>query len=221
MLDRAAYFRRWAELHGGYDPGAHLLSRTWLATVYAVARRCPRIPPLAVTAAGVLAAVAVPPLARWPVLAGLAVLLSGFLDSLDGAVAIGTGRDTRFGFVVDSVADRVSDTAYVVAFWVLGAPGWLCAGAAGLAALQEYLRARAAAAGMPEIGVVTVFERPTRIVLATAVLAAAALAPTALAAAVPSGGAVPAVVTVGTAVWAVLGLVGVAQLARTVHRSLD
>ena len=31
--------------------------------------------------------------------------------------------------------------------------------------LQEYLRARAAAAGMTEVGVVTVWERPTRVIV--------------------------------------------------------
>ncbi len=213
MLDKGEYFRRWAQLHGDYDPAAHLLSRTWLTTVYAVARHCRGVPPLCITAAGVVVAIAVPLLAArgWVVLAAVAVLASGFLDSLDGAVAVGTARDTRLGFVLDSVADRVSDTAYVLAFFVLGAPGWLCATAAGLCALQEYLRARAAAAGMTEIGIVTVFERPTRIVLAAVVLA---------------GGAVPgmsihAVVGAGATAWAALAAAGLGQLTRAVHRALS
>lgn len=213
MLDRVGYFRRWAELHGGYDPARHTPARIWLGLVYAVARRCGPVPPSAVTAAGVLVAAAVPALAALgvPFGAAAAVALSGFLDSLDGAVAIGRGRDSRWGFVLDSVADRMSDVAYVSAFWVLGAPGWLCAVAAGVSTLQEYLRARAAAAGMAEIGVVTIFERPTRILLAGLVLLGVAL----------PGVPVAPVVGVAAGAWAGLALVGFGQLTVAVRRALS
>lgn len=212
MLDRAAYFQRWAQLHGGYDPEAHRLSRWWLSAVYAVARRCHRVAPAVVTGLGVLVGLAVPLLAAagWPAAAGVAVLASGFTDSLDGAVAIGSGRETRWGFVLDSTADRVTDTAYVLALWVVGAPGWLCALAAGLCALLEYVRARAAAAGMSEIGVVTVFERPTRIVLAALLLIGCGLP------AVDDA----TVVTAGAAAWTALSAIGLAQLAPAVWRAL-
>lgn len=212
MLDRAAYFRRWADLHGGYDPGTSLLARTWLATVYAAARPCRAVPPLAVTAAGLGAAVAVPLLATEDllVLAAVAAVLSGFLDSLDGAVAVISGRDTRLGYVLDSVADRLSDSAYVLALWVLGAPGWLCVVAGATAALQEYVRARAGAAGLRDIGVVTVFERPTRVILVGALLVAAAVLP----------GHDAAVATAGAAAWALLGVLGTGQLLIVVRRLL-
>lgn len=215
MLDRDGYFRRWAELHGGYDPGAHTPSRAWLGAVHSLARPCGRIPPAAVTSVGLVVAVAVPllVLAEGPVpalLAALAVLLSGLLDSLDGAVAIAFGRDTRFGFVLDSLADRIADSAYVVALWVLGAPGWLCVLAAGVTALQEYVRARAGAAGMAGIGVVTAWERPTRVVLAAVLLSTSALP------VVPDG----TLATAGAAVWTVLALSGTGQVLRTVRRDL-
>ncbi|MGI8692031.1 MAG: CDP-alcohol phosphatidyltransferase family protein [Geodermatophilaceae bacterium] len=213
MLDRDAYFRRWAELHGGYDPGASAMARSWLSVVYAVARRCGGVPPLAVTVAGLAAAIAVPLLAH-PRTAGLLIaasltaVLSGFLDSLDGAVAVVRGRDTRLGYVLDSVADRLADSAYVVALWLLGAPGWLCVVAGGAAALQEYVRARAGAAGMREIGVVTVFERPTRVILA---------AVTALASAAVTGSA-DFLATVAAIVWLVLAGIGLIQVLLAVRR---
>lgn len=215
MLDRDAYFRRWAELHGGYDPSRSALAGSWLALVYAVARPLRAVPPLAVTAAALAVAGGVP-LLTLPgggavlVAAALAAVLSGFLDSLDGAVAVITGRDSRLGYVLDSVADRLADSAYVVALWLLGAPGGLCVVAAAAAALQEYVRARAGAAGMAEIGVVTVFERPTRVILIAALLVAAALLP----------GQSVAVATVGAAVWVLLGAVGVGQLLLAVRRTL-
>lgn len=215
MLDREAYFRRWAEWHGDYDPAASPLVRTWLSIVYAAARPCRAVPPLAVTLAGLAAAAAVPLLAV-PASAGLllvaalAAVLSGFLDSLDGAVAVVTGKDTRLGFVLDSVADRLADSAYVAALWLLGAPGWLCVLAGAAAALQEYVRARAAAAGMRVLGVVTVFERPTRVILVAALLIAAVVLP----------GQDAVVASAGATAWALLGVVGTSQFLVAVRRRL-
>jgi CDP-diacylglycerol--glycerol-3-phosphate 3-phosphatidyltransferase len=107
--------------------------------------------------------------------------------------------------VLDSVADRLGEALLATALWVLGAPGWLCVLAAATAWLHEYVRARAVGAGLTGIGVVTVGERPARLaVAATGLLAAAVL---------PSAAAVTA------AVWAVLGTVGLAQLALRGGRS--
>ncbi len=217
MLDRDAYLARWAELHGGYDATSSRLAGPWLRMVYAVAQRCARLSPTVVTTLGMTLALVVPILAvlhdsgrSLLLLAAAVVLLSGFLDSLDGAVAVITGRESAFGSVLDSVADRVADTAYVLALWLLGAPGWLCALGAGLAGLQEYARARATVAGMSGIGVVTVWERPTRIALAGMLLVGGAVLP----------GDVETVVTAGAAAWAVLGVLGLTQLAVAVRRAL-
>jgi CDP-diacylglycerol--glycerol-3-phosphate 3-phosphatidyltransferase len=108
------------------------------------------------------------------------------------------------------VADRVADAAQVVALWALGAPGWLCLAAGGGCGLQEYARARVGAAGMPEVGMLTVFERPTRILLAAFLLVACGVL-TASAA---------AVATAGAAVWTVLSAAALAQLLRSARRHL-
>jgi CDP-diacylglycerol--glycerol-3-phosphate 3-phosphatidyltransferase len=100
---------------------------------------------------------------------------SGYADNLDGAVAILRDRVSRWGFVVDSLADRAADAAYLLAFWWVGAAGGLCAAAGAGVVLLEYTRARAGNAGMGEIGVVTVGERPTRVVVTVAFLLAAGL----------------------------------------------
>ncbi|CAN5254154.1 CDP-alcohol phosphatidyltransferase family protein [soil metagenome] len=210
IRDREAYFDRWATLHGGHDPRTFPPTRIWLGLAHAAARPMARVSPYVVTVAGMLAAGLVPATAaRWPLLAAAAVLLSGFLDSLDGAVAIGHGRESRLGFVLDSVADRLSDSAYVVALWVLGAPGWLCVLAGGLAALQEYVRARAGAAGMTVIGVVSVWERPTRVILTAGVLLGCAVA----------AGSTELIGTLGAAGWVGLGLIGLTQVLAAVHRA--
>jgi CDP-diacylglycerol--glycerol-3-phosphate 3-phosphatidyltransferase len=100
-----------------------------------------------------------------PLVAAGLVLLNGLLDGLDGAVAVVSGRASRVGFLLDSVADRVSDALLLAALWGAGAPGGLAVVAGVALGLLEYARARAAQAGMGEIGVVTVGERPVRVVL--------------------------------------------------------
>ena len=97
--------------------------------------------------------------------AGVLVGLSGLLDSLDGALAIGTGRASRRGFVLDSVVDRLTEVAYAGALWVAGAPGWLAVTFGALCWLPDYLRARAGQAGVRETGAISVWERPTRVVM--------------------------------------------------------
>ena len=97
-------------------------------------------------------------------LAAVLVVLSGLADSLDGAVAVMTGRSSRWGALLDSVVDRISDGLYLLAFWLVGAPVWLCVAAGCAVFLLEYARARAGAVGLEDVGVITVGERPTRII---------------------------------------------------------
>jgi CDP-diacylglycerol--glycerol-3-phosphate 3-phosphatidyltransferase len=183
LPDEDAYLRLWSELHGGYDPRAARSARIWLGAVYRcgvpLARR--RVSPGAVTLVGVLLAVAMlgPAAAggRWPLLAAVLLVANGLSDSLDGCVALLTGRATRWGYVFDSVADRISDALIVVALWLAGGSAALCLAAGSLAALQEYTRARAGQIGFQEIGVVTVAERPTRIIVGALGLAAAGVVP--------------------------------------------
>jgi CDP-diacylglycerol--glycerol-3-phosphate 3-phosphatidyltransferase len=213
---REEYFDRWADLHGGYDPRGSFMVRTWLGLVHLVARPLValRIPPDAVTLLGLVVAVSAVAVAslggRWPIAASLLLIVSGLVDNLDGAVAVMTGRTTRWGYVLDSAVDRISDAAYVVAFWALGAPGWWCAAAAFLMLLQEYIRARAGAAGMNEVGVVTVWERPTRVIATAAFLLGAGLYP----------GAAAEWAAAAALFWIAAGAIGLVQLTIVVRRRL-
>jgi phosphatidylglycerophosphate synthase len=213
-VERQEYLRRWSELHGGAGTGG--VVGLWLRLTHAAARPLARAGagPNAVTVLGLLVALAALPVAaaggRWPVLACAVVVLSGLFDNLDGAVAVLTGRATRWGSVLDAVCDRVADAGYLVALWLVGAPAWLAVTAGGLMGLQEYLRARAGSAGMSEVGVVTVSERPTRVIVTAMFLLAAGVYP-------DSAGTWACA---GAAVWAGLGAVGLAQLAVVVRRRL-
>jgi phosphatidylglycerophosphate synthase len=204
------YASDWQELHGGYDPRTgSLFVRWWLLFVYTVSRIVAGAgaTPTTVTLGGVVLSAGVPALARpVPLLAAALVLLSAVADGLDGAVAVLAGRVSRLGGVYDALADRVSEACWLLALWLLGAPAWLVLAGGGLSWLHEYLRARAAAAGMAEIGVVTVAERPTRVILAVIGLVVAGF-----------GGAV----TVVAGVWCLLAAVGFVQLLLAVRRALS
>jgi CDP-diacylglycerol---glycerol-3-phosphate 3-phosphatidyltransferase len=51
-------------------------------------------------------------------LGGIAVLVSGFIDTLDGSLARKTGQKTRAGAFLDSIFDRYSDFFIVLGIWV-------------------------------------------------------------------------------------------------------
>jgi drug/metabolite transporter (DMT)-like permease len=85
---------------------------------------------------------------------------------------------------------------------------------AALVLLHEYLRARAAVAGMPDIGAVTVGERPTRVSVAISGLLVGGVA------GLVQPGWDTVVTTVAAAAWLGLSVVGLVQLAAVVRRTL-
>ncbi|GAA2563264.1 CDP-alcohol phosphatidyltransferase family protein [Winogradskya consettensis] len=206
-----AYVTAWSALHGGFDPrDASPVVRGWIRLAWRAGSLLARlgIGPSTVTTAGLLLCLGVPFVPLWA--GALLVLLAAFADSFDGAVAVVTGRVSRSGYVYDSVADRLGELAWLAAFWVAGAPGWLVVAALAVSWLHEYLRARAAATGMTEIGTVTVGERPTRVSIAiSGLIIAAILFPWS-----------SLVVTAAVIVWLVLGLIGFAQLVLAVRSAL-
>ena len=213
-MDRTAYLQQWSRLHGGARPTG--IVGGWLTLVHAVAAPMVRlrVPPDAVTVLGLLIACSAPLLASLGVggalAAALVIALSGLFDSLDGAVAVMTGRVSRWGAVLDAVADRISDAAFVATLWVVGAPAGVCVAAVAVCWLQEYARARAGGAGMTEVGVLTLNERPTRVVVVVMFLLAGVARPE----------DTPGWPTLGA--WALVGLgvIGLVQLLVVIRRTL-
>lgn len=164
----------WSGLHHGIDPGGLPFVRGWLRLMWWLARPLVRwgIPPTAVTVVGVVLAVDAALLTPDLPIAGLVlVLLSVVCDGLDGAVAVLGDRSTRSGAVADSVADRISDVAFIVVIWRCGAPGWLALLAALLTLVLESGRGRVAGGR----STITVAERPTRVICAALALLCAAI----------------------------------------------
>ncbi|MEH0846151.1 CDP-alcohol phosphatidyltransferase family protein [Micromonospora sp. CPCC 205711] len=215
------YATAWARLHGGFDPRAAApVVRAWLRFAYHVGYVLGRlrVSPTAVTAAGVLLCFCVPLFVTrsvtGPIVGALFVLLAAVADSVDGAVAVVTNRTTRLGYVYDSLADRLGEIAWLVAFWLVGAPGALVVAGGALSWLHEYVRARAVAAGMREIGAVTVGERPTRVCVALVGLLLAGLT------GLIDPDLAAGTITMATAVWVLLAGFGLGQLLSTVRRAL-
>jgi len=99
-------------------------------------------------------------------IAGFVVLIAGFFDMLDGALARETDRVTRFGGILDSTVDRLSEAVLllgIIIFYVRVGyfPGILLASIAlPASALVSYIRARAEALNIDcEVGLFTRTER--------------------------------------------------------------
>ena len=101
--------------------------------------------------------------------AGLVVLIAGFFDMLDGALARYTNRVTRFGAILDSTLDRLSEAAVLLGILVLYAKAQIIApillvGVALISSLLvSYIRARAEAVSLEcQAGL---FTRPERVIV--------------------------------------------------------
>ena len=100
------------------------------------------------------------------VFAGIVVIFAGFLDMVDGALARKTNRVTRFGGILDSALDRLSEAALLLGILVLFARQQMVAetflvGVTLLGSVMvSYLRARIEGAGLEcRIGLFTRAER--------------------------------------------------------------
>ena len=211
------YVKGWSMLHGGYEPGRSRMVDMYLRMVYAIAKPFAAIStsPDLVTLLGLLVGVSVPVISesqtpRMWIFAAVIVVASGVLDGVDGAVAVLSSKASRWGHVADSLVDRLVEVAMLIALHRSGAPAWITLLAGVMTASQEYARARAAGVGLTDITVVTVSERPTRIIATVMAFLAAAFMPHHSVFAV----------TVGAAIWAVLGTIGLMQMIVAVRRIL-
>ena len=152
---------RWSNLHGGADTEG-VVGR-WLSISYQAARVCValRISPNVLTLLGLGTAIAMG-LSTYAAIALLLLVISLFFDGIDGSVAILRGTESKWGEVLDSLADRISEAFWLYMGWRLGIPAWVVITMWTIASTQEYARARLASLGHREIGVVTPTERPVR-----------------------------------------------------------
>lgn len=106
-------------------------------------------------------------------LGGVLLIAAASIDGLDGSLARLNGKPTRFGAFLDSVLDRVSESAVFLglAWWYLGQPGIVEEMLAYIAIagsfMVSYARARAEGIGVPcKVGLFTRVERSVLLVVA-------------------------------------------------------
>ena len=171
-LDFRDFASTWSLEHGGASTSG--VVGGWLRLSHRMAQvlSAARITPNSVTYFGVVLAAGTAYYSpHWWI--AFLLLFSLLCDGVDGSIAIVQNRVSKFGATLDSVADRISEAFWAVAFYRLGAPLTWVAALWLVAALQEYARARLGSAGVRLIGVITPAERPVRaIILFIAILAA-------------------------------------------------
>ncbi|MDP1711910.1 MAG: CDP-alcohol phosphatidyltransferase family protein [Candidatus Nanopelagicaceae bacterium] len=171
-MDFRDFTSKWSLEHGGASTAGVVGS--WLRVSHRIAQvlSSARISPNSVTYFGVaLAAGTAFYSPRWWI--AFLLVFSLLCDGVDGSLAIVQNKVTKYGATLDSVADRISEALWAVAFYRLGAPLTWVVALWLVAALQEYARARLGSEGIRQIGVVTPAERPVRaLILFVAILAA-------------------------------------------------
>jgi len=100
---------------------------------------------------------------------GIVLLLSGFLDTIDGTIARLTGQSTRFGALLDSTLDRYADFFVFAGFLIYYQNHWMFY-VIILAILGSfmvsYVKARAESLGGTRV--VGLMQRPERVLLIVA-----------------------------------------------------
>jgi CDP-diacylglycerol--glycerol-3-phosphate 3-phosphatidyltransferase len=222
VVDWNGFVAAWAQRDGGYDLRlAPAPVRGWLRLGYRAARglRALGVQPATVSTAGVALAAVVPLLAgRVP---GGLLLAAGLvpLSSLAGTVSrsldlIGPDPGAPRRAVWQATAERLTEIAWLVGFWVAGVPGPLVVACGTLAGLHELVREQALAAGASRLGAQTIAEPPMRVSVSATGMALAGLAGAA-GQSLASG-----MLTVAAVVWLLLALLGLGQLSMVVRKSL-
>jgi phosphatidylglycerophosphate synthase len=160
-MTKDEFFLAWSKLHG--DAKVSGIVKGWLSISFTVSKALAkiRVTPNALTILGLVFGILLymNSSAIW---APLILVISLICDGVDGSLAIITRQSSKWGALLDSVVDRVTEVFWVLALYSLGVDSKILITVLILASTQEYLRARAGGVGLKQVGVVTVAERPVR-----------------------------------------------------------
>lgn len=160
-MTKYEFFLAWSKLHG--DAKVSGIVKGWLSISFPVSKALAkiRVTPNALTILGLVFGILlyINSSAIW---APLILVISLICDGVDGSLAIITRRSSKWGALLDSVVDRLTEVFWVLALYSLGVDSRILITVLILASAQEYLRARAGGVGLKQVGVVTVAERPVR-----------------------------------------------------------
>ncbi len=160
-MTKNEFFLAWSKLHG--DAKVSGIVKSWLSISFPVSKALAkmRVTPNALTILGLVFGILLymNSNAIW---APLILVISLICDGVDGSLAIITRQFSKWGALLDSVVDRLTEVFWVLALYSLGVDSKILITVLILASTQEYLRARAGGVGLKQVGVVTVAERPVR-----------------------------------------------------------
>jgi phosphatidylglycerophosphate synthase len=160
-MTKGEFFLAWSKLHG--DAKVSGIVKGWLSISFPVSKALAkiRVTPNALTILGLVFGILLymNSSAIW---APLILVISLICDGVDGSLAIITRQSSKWGALLDSVVDRLTEVFWVFALYSLGVDSKILITVLILASTQEYLRARAGGVGLKQVGVVTVAERPVR-----------------------------------------------------------
>jgi phosphatidylglycerophosphate synthase len=160
-MSREEFFSTWSDLHGNAKISG--IVKAWLSISYLIVKPISRvrITPNILTMFGLFFGVILFLNAKtsW---ASVLLVLSLICDGIDGSLAILTKKSTKWGAILDSVVDRLTEIFWALALYKIGADLKLLVLVLLTASLQEYVRARSAGLGVSEVGIVTFAERPVR-----------------------------------------------------------
>jgi phosphatidylglycerophosphate synthase len=160
-MTKDEFFLAWSKLHG--DAKVSGIVKGWLSISFPVSKALAkiRVTPNALTILGLVFGILLymNSSAIW---APLILVISLICDGVDGSLAIITRQSSKWGALLDSVVDRLTEVFWVLALYSLGVDSKILITVLILASTQEYLRARAGGVGLKQVGMVTVAERPVR-----------------------------------------------------------
>lgn len=160
-MTKDEFFLAWSKLHG--DAKVSGIVKGWLSISFTVSKALAkmRVTPNALTILGLVFGILLymNSNAIW---APLILVISLICDGVDGSLAIITRQSSKWGALLDSVVDRLTEVFWVLALYSLRVDSKILITVLILASTQEYLRARAGGVGLKQVGVVTVAERPVR-----------------------------------------------------------
>ena len=161
MMSKDEFYFAWSKLHG--DAKIAGIVKGWLSISFSTSKALARIriTPNALTILGLVFGVLLYMNAN-AIWAPLILVISLICDGVDGSLAIITGKSSKWGALLDSVVDRLTEVFWILALYSLGVDSKILIAVLILASAQEYLRARAGGVGLTQVGVVTVAERPVR-----------------------------------------------------------
>ena len=160
-MTKNEFYLAWSKLHG--DAKIVGIVKGWLSISFPTSKALVRIriTPNALTILGLVFGVLLYMNAN-AIWAPLILVISLICDGVDGSLAIITGKSSKWGALLDSVVDRLTEVFWILALYSLGVDSKILIAVLILASAQEYLRARAGGVGLTQVGVVTVAERPVR-----------------------------------------------------------